>query len=199
MIKQSLLLVDADRLVLATLKQGLQEAGYDVLTADNGDGALQLCQKNHPDLAILDMRMPGINGIQVAHWLREHTNIPFIFLSAYNDEKTIEPAVEEGALAYMVKPVDIPQLLPMILAALNRGEEIRQLREKERNLSKALTGDRVTSTAVGIIMYRYNLSEKEAFERLRRHARSQRQKLAEVARGIVSATENLNKIASSQS
>jgi len=190
--QSKILLVDDDRLILATLGEGLRMSGFHVTEADSGEKAVSQCKEAQPDLVILDMRMPGMDGIQVAHWLRLETQIPFIFLSAYDTADVVENAVNEGALGYLVKPVEVNQLLPAVHAALQRGQEIRQLREKELHLSHALDSDRTTSTAVGIIMDRYRINESQAFRLLRDKARSKRRKLVDVAKEIVSATEMLN-------
>ncbi|MEN8179030.1 MAG: response regulator [Pseudomonadota bacterium] len=190
--KRKVLLVDDDRLILATLGEGLRQSGFDVTQADNGARAISLCKKFAPDLVILDMRMPGTDGVQVAHWLQLETTIPFIFLSAYDNDDVVEKAVNEGALGYLVKPIDVNQLLPAVRAALERGQEIRQLREKESHLNRALDSDRTTSTAVGIMMDRHRLSETQAFGMLRDRARSKRIKLTDVAEEVVTAMELLN-------
>ncbi|MDJ0807597.1 MAG: ANTAR domain-containing protein, partial [Gammaproteobacteria bacterium] len=114
------------------------------------------------------------------------------FLSAYDTDDVVENAVHEGALGYLVKPVDVNQLLPAVRAAMERGQEIRQLREKEIHLNRALESDRTTSTAVGIMMDRHCLNEAQAFNMLRDKARAKRQKLADVAKEVVTATEFLN-------
>ncbi|RRS34820.1 MAG: hypothetical protein OI74_04260 [Gammaproteobacteria bacterium (ex Lamellibrachia satsuma)] len=191
-----ILLVDDDRLVLSTLGEGLRLAGYEVSEADSGETAIELCSRHHHHLVVLDIRMPGIDGVEVARWLRQNSDIPFIFLSAYGDDDVVDRAVAEGALGYLIKPVDPPQLQAAIRAALGRSAEIRQLREKEGQLSQALSGERTVNTAVGILAYRQGLSEHEAFEMLRRHARSNHRKLTEVAEDLVNALETLNSVSS---
>ncbi|RDH89412.1 MAG: response regulator [endosymbiont of Seepiophila jonesi] len=191
-----ILLVDDDRLVLSTLGEGLRLAGYEVSEADSGETAIELCSRHHHHLVVLDIRMPGIDGVEVARWLRQNSDIPFIFLSAYGDDDVVDRAVAEGALGYLIKPVDPPQLQAAIRAALGRSTEIRQLREKEGQLSQALSGERTINTAVGILAYRQGLSEREAFEMLRHHARSNHRKLTEVAEDLVNALETLNSVSS---
>ena len=186
-----ILLADDDRLVLSTLSQGLRDSGYEVFEATDGDAAIRVCEDAHPDLAILDMRMPGKTGVEVAHYMRENTNVPFMFLSAYGDKEVVQLAVDEGALGYLVKPLDIPQVVPSIEAALARADELRRLRKSQDDLSTALEGGRETSMAVGLIMERYRLTRQTAFEALRFHARSERRKLAAVASELLDASEKL--------
>jgi len=191
---KKILLVDDDRLILSVINQVLASAGYEVFLASNGKEAIELGSNHDPDLAILDMSMPSMDGIEVAKWFRESSGIPFIFLSAYSDEDLVAQAVDEGALGYLVKPVDPPQLLAAVRAALVRSLEINNLKNTSNQLNQALSGDRTISTAVGILVYRDRLTEEKAFEKLRYYARSNNRKLSDVAQELVSATETMNKI-----
>src|ERR1700712_1470074 len=116
--KGRILVVDDDRLVLATLAHGLSQAGYDVIDADNGDDAILLAREHRPDLALLDIRMQGMSGFDVAAYLREYCHMPFMFLSAFADEETAAQVRALGAVAYLVKPLDIGQILPAVEQAL---------------------------------------------------------------------------------
>lgn len=189
MSKATLLIADDDRLVLATLAEGLRRAGYTVLEAGGGDEAIHIACDHPPDLAILDMRMPGRSGVEVAMWLREHTDTPFIFLSAYGDADVVEEAVCAGALGYLVKPLDVQQILPSIDAALMRGRELNALLEEEAQLSTALRLGRQTSVVVGILMARHQLTEQAAFNQLRALARAQRRRVSELAAELIQALE----------
>ncbi len=120
-VRATILVCDDDRLVLATLVHGLKTAGYDVIEADNGDDAILLARERRPDLALLDMRMNGKTGLDVAAYLRDHVGTPFMFLSAFNDERIVRQAVEFGALAYLVKPLDVRQIVPAVESALARS------------------------------------------------------------------------------
>ena len=187
----AILVVDDDRLVLATLSQGLRDAGYEVIEAASGEEALRLCAERRPDIALLDTRMPGLSGIDVARELRG-MEIPFLFLSAYGDDAVVRAAVEQGALSYLVKPVDVPQIVPAIQAALVRGAEAGQMRANERHLTTALASGREISVAIGLLMDRLHLTEEQAFDALRTHGRAQRRRVAELAAELVDAAERLN-------
>ena len=188
-----ILIVDDDRLVLATLGKGLRDAGYRVSEANDAASALELA-RTKPDLALLDVRMPGTSGIQLAERLvAEYPQLPFIFLSAFGDPDIIRRANELGALGYLVKPLDVPQIIPEIEAALARATQISELKDKGEQLSEALESGRETSMAIGILMERRRLDREEAFEALRSFARSQRRRVQEVASDIVQAAEMLNK------
>lgn len=187
-----LLFVDDDRLVLATLTKGLSDSGYDVKTAGSGEAALVLAAQQPFDLAILDIRMPGLSGIETSRRLRTEYDVPALFLSAYGERELVEQAASEGGLGYVVKPVDVPQLVPAIEAALARARDLKVLAEGRSQLEQALDSGRQTSIAIGILMERRGLSEQSAFELLRTTARKRRSKLEDVSRELVEAVERLN-------
>lgn len=118
---ERVLVCDDDRLVLATVAHGLRSAGFAVLEADNGDDAILLAREHRPDLALLDVRMSGKSGMDVAAYLRDHVGTPFMFLSAFSDEAVLRQAAEVGALAYLVKPLDVLRIVPEVRAALARS------------------------------------------------------------------------------
>ena len=188
-----ILIVDDDRLVLAVIANGLSRAGYRVTSAESAEDAeAWLASGERPDLAILDVSMPGRSGLHLARRLHELDHIPFIMLSAYSEPETVEQATRYGALGYVVKPQDIPQMIPAIEAALGRANELQELRETRKQLQQALDTERNISVATGIVMMEYRLKRSKAFALLRDTARKQRRKLAEVADDIVGARETLN-------
>jgi len=189
--KGKILVVDDDRLVLATVTHGLAQAGYEVIDADNGDDAILLARKHRPELALLDIRMEGKSGFDVAEYLRDYGHIPFIFLSAFADADTVTKVAELGAVAYMVKPLDVGQIVPTVDAAFER---LRAQAEAQRQAPAAATGSTkldVVSLAAGVLMHRYSLARVEALERLSRIADAAGVSLAEQAERLVSAVEEL--------
>lgn len=186
------LLVDDDRLVLATLSSGLEEAGYAVQACASAEEARRVLGLERPDIAVLDVRMPGQSGLELAKQLQEHPGLPFIFLTAYGDEDIVREAIAHGALGYLVKPVDIHQLIPAIEAAVARAADLWDLRNTERQLQTALNENREVSMAVGLLVERRRISRQQAFDALRATARTQRRKIGEVAEEILSAAELLN-------
>lgn len=188
------LLVDDDRPVLKSLANGLRGAGYAVTEAQTGEAALSLAQTAHFDLALLDVRMPGMSGLELAQALSQSTDLPFLFMSAHSEADVVRDAAAYGALGYLLKPVVIAQVIPAIEAALARARDLRGLRETEANLNTALANGRETSIAVGIIMERNRVDRQSAFDMLRLHARSQRRKMSAVAEELVKAAEVVNLI-----
>lgn len=190
---KSLLLVDDDRLVLSTLANGLTRAGYHVTTAESAEEAeAHLSSGEGVDLAIVDVSMPGLGGLHLARRLHDLEHIPFMMLSAYSDTQTVAQATHYGAMGYAVKPIDLPQLLPAIEAALARADELQELRLARQQLQQALEGDRSINIATGIIMVSHKLARADAFNMLRNTARSQRRKLADLAQDVIQGSEALS-------
>ena len=186
--KGRILVVDDDRLVLATVTHGLEQAGYEVIDADNGDDAILLAREHRPALALLDIRMEGKSGFDVAETLRDAYRIPFMFLSAFADEATLAKVKELGALAYLVKPLDVGQIVPSVEAAFAR-------------LAVGATPPAAAPTlpvladpvplAVGVLMHRYSLSRAEAWARLQGLAEGAQLGVAAQAERLLGAVEEL--------
>ena len=194
MSKGKILVVDDDRLVLATLSYGLTQAGFEVIDADNGDDAILLAREHRPELALLDIRMEGLTGFDVAAYLREFLQTPFMFLSAFADEATVAKVKELGAVAYLVKPLDISQIVPAVEAAFARSAPpaaapapavpVAPPSELPAQLDP-------TALAVGVLMHRYSLPRDEALSRLMSLAAADGHSLPEQARRVVDAVELL--------
>jgi len=194
--RRLILVVDDDPLLLDYLATVLDHAGYDTVKAASAAEALQRVVEREADiaLALLDISMPGMSGLELALRLKEHTSVAFMFLSSVDDTETARQAASHGAVGFVVKPVDAARLLPAFESALARADEIRQLRRTEANLNAALAAGRETSLAVGLLMTRFQTDRNTAFEVLRDHARSTRRKVNEVAEQLVAAEELLNSL-----
>lgn len=178
---EKILVADDDRVVLFTLCEGLRDAGFEVVEARDGLQALALCQNEAPAMALLDIRMPGLDGLELAQRLRDETTVPFLFFSAYGDEAYVQRAVEIGALGYLIKPLNVGAMLPTIRTALARSQDIS-------GLQGALASNRTIATAVGMLMLANGIDQPTAFEELRLQARSQRRKLEDLALGMVNGS-----------
>jgi len=198
--KGKILVVDDDRLVLATLSYGLTQAGFEVIDADNGDDAILLAREHRPALALLDIRMEGLTGFDVAAYLREYLQTPFMFLSAFADEATVAKVMELGAVAYLVKPLDISQIVPAVEAAFARSTAQAGAAATPATAPQAPASAApselpaqldATALAVGILMHRYSLPRDEALSRLMSLASADGHSLPEQARRIVDAVELL--------
>ena len=196
MSKGKILVVDDDRLVLATLSYGLTQAGFEVIDADNGDDAILLAREHRPELALLDIRMEGLTGFDVAAYLREFLQTPFMFLSAFADEATVAKVKELGAVAYLVKPLDIQQIVPAVEAAFARTGAPAPAAAESAPAPVAPPSEvpaqlDPTALAVGVLMHRYSLPRDEALARLMSLAAADDHSVPEQARRIVDAVELL--------
>lgn len=189
--KPTVLLADDDLLVLATLSQGLRGAGFPTVELSSGAAALRHCLDSPPDIAVLDYDIPDVSGLEIARALYPST-FPIIFLSAYGDDQIVRAAAELGVMAFLVKPIDPLHLVPTIHTVLQRFSELTTLRGESAQLNTALKGARATSIVVGLLMERLRLTEKEAYDKLRAHCRSNNRKITEVATEILGATERLH-------
>jgi response regulator NasT len=189
------LVVDDEQVIVYTVSDALRRAGYEVVGAASAEEALELIQDNPPDIALLDVSMPGMSGIDLSRHLRAETEVPFLFLSAFGDRDIVKLATENGALGYLVKPVLPQQIVPSIDAGLARAKEIRELRETGSKLREIVHSAQHASMAAGVLMERNRLGRQEAFQTLRNYSRSRRQKLEEVAGEILDAAELLNTVA----
>jgi len=203
--KGKILVVDDDRLVLATVTHGLVRAGYDVIDADNGDDAILLAREHKPDLALLDIRMEGKSGFDVAAYLRASLGTPFMFLSAFADDATVAQVKALGAVAYLVKPLDIAQIVPTVEAALSsvRARRAQMPASPRPGATPALPtagagaganplADPIP-VAVGVLMHRYSLPRGEALARLNRLAESDGRSLHAQATALLDAVELLSR------
>lgn len=180
-----ILLVDDDLVVLATVAMGLSRAGYAVLQADNGLDAIELAKAERPDFAVLDMRMPGLTGLAVAQVFQNEFKLPYLFLSAFNDDEIVQQAAQLGAMGYLVKPIEVQQIIPAIEVALVRSDNMFHLAQDNANLATALSANREIDVALGLVMGRFGLDRATAFAKMRAYARSHRTKMLVVAQRLI--------------
>lgn len=196
--KGKILVVDDDRLVLATLTHGLSQAGYEVIDADNGDDAILLAREHKPELALLDIRMEGKTGFDVAAYLREYLQIPFMFLSAFSDDATVRQVKELGALTYLVKPLDIQQIVPAVESAFANKPKTGTGTAAEDAGAGAGVGaapsnplDQTIALAVGIVMHRNSLGRQQALDKLSAQAQQEGRSLMAQCERLLQAQEVL--------
>lgn len=183
-----ILLAEDNDLVALTLEEHLSDLGFTVVgVARTGTEALAMAQRFHPDLAILDIKLPEMDGTEVAQRLYAERPLPIIMVTAFTDRETIRKAERAGALGYLVKPVTAEALTPAIDIAMARFAEIKALREEVDALHESLEARKLVERAKGILMQRLNISEHDAYERLRQRAREKRVKLKDIAQTIIDA------------
>lgn len=181
----TLLVCDDDRLVLYSITTALRQAGFNVIEADNGDDAILLAREHRPDLAILDIRMDGKTGLDVASYLKDYLGQPFIFLSAFNDDEQVARGLSYGALAYLEKPVETSRLVHEVEAALDqvaRSDSVVNL-----DVSPDTSGSSTQQwIAVGMLMERHSCDLSGALKRLGELAANRGVSLHQVALEVIS-------------
>jgi response regulator NasT len=187
-----ILVAEDNDLVALTLEEQLKGLGYDVIgVAHTGAEAIDLAARLSPDLIIMDIRMPEMEGTEAATQINKHRPTPIVMLTAYTDRETIRRAEAAGALAYLVKPVNEAELTPAINIALATFKELQTLRSQVIELEESLEARKLIERAKGILMQRLGLGERDAYERLRQRARDKRAKMKDIAQAIIEAEELL--------
>jgi len=187
-----ILIADDESIRLLSLRAQLTALGHRVVAeASTGEEAVALAFATQPDLAILDIKMPRVDGIEAAERITQARPIPIILLTAYSEAQLVERAAEANIAAYLMKPVSEEDLLPAITLALTRFKQFQSLHQEVADLREALAARRVIEKAKGILMRRLNLTEDEAFHRLQRQSQESNRKLAQVAESIVVADQML--------
>lgn len=182
------LIADDEGLRLMSLKAQLEALGHQVIAqATTGEEAVEKARAFRPDVAILDIKMPGMDGIDAAAAITADRPLPIILLTAYSQPDLAERAVAAGVSAYLVKPVSQEDLLPTIALAVSRFQEFQALRQEVKELKEALETRKLVERAKGILMQRLSLTEAEAFRRMQVRSQNENKKLREIAQAIITA------------
>jgi AmiR/NasT family two-component response regulator len=188
--KTKILIADDESMIRLGLKRILEEAGHTVYAAENGAEAVRLAEGSQPDVAILDIKMPEMDGIEAARRLLDRTQVPIIFLTAYAEQDLIERATRLPVMGYLVKPVKEAELLAMVEVAARRFEEHAQATKAAAEMEEELTSRRTIDRAKGLLMQREGISEIAAYNRLEQRAHDERRTLLEVAQAAIRDLEN---------
>jgi response regulator NasT len=181
-----ILVAEDETIIRLDLRATLEGAGFDVCAeARNGEEAVELARSEQPDLAILDVKMPKLDGIEAARRILAERPIPVVMLTAFDQQELVSRAVEAGVFGYLVKPFRESDLLPAIHAARARHAELEALRAEAESLTEALESRKVVERAKGLLMEREGLTEQEAFARLRRASQASSRPLKVVAEAVV--------------
>ncbi len=182
------LIADDESLRVMSLKGQLESIGHKVVAeAANGKEAVNLAHELKPDLAILDIKMPEMDGIEAAQTITQERPIPIILLTAFSEKELAERAANANVAAYLMKPVSEQDLLPAIALAVSRFKEFQALHHEVDDLRGALETRKLVERAKGILMRRLNLTEEEAFRRMQRRSQNENKKLGEIADAIITA------------
>jgi len=184
------LIAEDETIIRLDLKGLLEGAGFEVCAeARDGEEAVRLARETEPDVALLDVKMPRLDGIEASRRILDERPIPIVMLTAYSQEELVSRAVEAGVFGYLVKPFREADLLPAILAASARHEELTALREEADSLAEALVTRKVVERAKGLLMEREGLTEQEAFGRLRRASQISGRPMRVVAEALIATFE----------
>ncbi len=186
--KLRIVIADDEPIIRLDLKNMLGALGYDVVgEAGDGQKAVDTVRNLAPDLVILDIKMPNMDGIEAAKLISEEKLAPILFLTAYSDLDLVSRAKEAGVYSYLVKPFKEADLLPAIEIAMSRWEELQELDKHAKDLEDKLETRKAVDRAKGILMDQYNLKEQEAFRRIQVQSMNTRKSMREIAEAIIIA------------
>ena len=185
-----ILVAEDETIIRLDLRDLLVRSGFDVVAeARDGEEAIALAREHEPDLAILDVKMPRLDGIEAARRILDERPIPIVMLTAYGQDELVSRAVEAGVFGYLVKPFREADLLPAIRTARARHEELTAIREQVESLAEALAARKSIERAKGLLMEREGLSEQEAFARLRKASQVSGRPLRVIAEAVVATLD----------
>jgi response regulator NasT len=182
-------IAEDEAIIRLDLKESLEEEGYEVVgEAGRGDQAIELARELRPDLAILDIKMPGVDGLTAARTIAAERLCAVLMLTAFSQREIIEEARDAGALAYLVKPFQKNDLIPAIEVAIGRFRELQQLDSEVDSLGEQLESRKLVDRAKGILIDECSMREQDAFTFIQRTAMSERSRMRDVAERIVAGT-----------
>lgn len=179
------LIAEDETLIRMDLREMLEEEGYEVLEAADGEAAIRLARESQPDLVILDIKMPRVDGLTAAQRISEERIAPVLILTAYSQRDLVERASEAGAMGYLVKPFQKHDLLPAIRIAEGRYQQLVALADEVGDLTERLEVRKAVDRAKGVLMDQYGLKEEDAFRLLQRAAMDRRLSMREVAEAVL--------------
>lgn len=189
--RRRVLIAEDEALIRLDLAEMLVEEGYDVCgEAGDGETAVRLAQELHPDLVIMDIKMPIMDGLAAAERVAGGRIAPVVILTAFSQRDLVERARAAGAMAYLVKPFQKSDLVPAIEIALSRFAEVSALETEVANLTERLETRKIVERAKGYLMTRYGMTEPQAFKWIQRTAMDHRMAMREVAERIIAEGED---------
>lgn len=186
MVPTRVVIAEDEAIIRLDLKETLEEEGYEVVgETGRGDEAVRLVRELAPDIAILDIKMPGLDGLSAAREIAGERLAGVLILTAFSQRDLIERARDAGALAYLVKPFQRADLLPAIEVALARFKDIKELHDQATSLEKQLETRKVVDRAKGLLMDEHRLSEQDAFNFIQKTAMRERRTMIQVATDVL--------------
>lgn len=190
MEKLRIVIADDESIIRLDLKETLQRMGHEVV-AEAGDGrtAIELVRQHRPDLAVLDVKMPEMDGVDAAKEIANEKLAPVLLLTAYSQQDLVLRAIDAGVFAYIVKPFTEGDLLPAMGVAIARFREFQSIAQQAESLSAALDSRKLVDRAKGILMDKHGLKEADAFRRIQQQSMNTRKSMREIAEAIIIASE----------
>ncbi|GAA0221964.1 response regulator [Actinomadura nitritigenes] len=180
------MIAEDEALIRLDLKEMLQEDGYEVVgEAGDGETAVRLAGELKPDLVILDVKMPVLDGISAAERISADRIAPVVILTAFSQRELVQRATEAGAMAYLVKPFAKTDLAPAIEMAVSRYTELRALEAEVAGLHERLETRKVVDRAKGLLQEANGWSEPEAFRWIQKTSMDRRLTMRAVAEAVV--------------
>jgi response regulator NasT len=183
--KLRVLVADDEAIIRLGLRSMLAQMGHEVLLAADGREALTLARASRPDIALLDIRMPNVDGLEVARTLTSRQAMPIILLTAYSEQDLIQQAAELQVQAYLIKPVDERDLTAAIPMAVARFKDSQTAQDKIADLQETIETRKLIDRAKGVLMTRDSLSEDQAYHHLQKRARDERISMRKVAEDVL--------------
>jgi two-component system, response regulator PdtaR len=184
------LIAEDEALIRLDLKEMLEEEGYDVVgEAGDGEQAVRLAEELRPDLVILDVKMPVLDGISAAEQIVGKQIAPVVMLTAFSQRELVERAVEAGAMAYLVKPFAKSDLLPTIEVAVSRAAQLHALETEVEDLTERLETRKIVDRAKGRLQSEHGMSEPDAFRWIQKTSMDRRTSMRAVAEGVVAGSD----------
>lgn len=189
------LIVDDESLIRMDLRDIIESCGHEVVAeGTNGVEALALCKKHKPDIILMDVKMPELDGIEAARQIGFHHEAPVVLLTSYSQQDLIDKARDSGVYGYLIKPVREEQLVPTLEMALGRYKSDAQLREKMAELEQSLEDRKIIQKGTGILMELYSISEVEAYNRIRTLSMNKQISIIETCDLIIKQSNKSNNI-----
>ena len=189
------LIVDDESLIRMDLRDIIESCGHEVVAeGTNGVEALVLCKKHKPDIILMDVKMPELDGIEAARQIGFHHEAPVVLLTSYSQQDLIDKARDSGVYGYLIKPVREEQLVPTLEMALGRYKSDAQLREKMAELEQSLEDRKIIQKGTGILMELYSISEVEAYNRIRTLSMNKQISIIETCNLIIKQSNKSNNI-----
>jgi response regulator NasT len=184
------IVTDDEPLTRAIIRARLEKLGHQVV-AEAGDGAqaIEATRLHHPDAILMDIKMPGTDGIEAARAIMTEQPCALLFLTSFDNQELVEQAGEAGALAYLMKPFRKEELGPALEMAVRNFRQLQSQKTEIEALKEALETRKIIDRAKGILMDRHKMTEEEAFKRIHFQARNQNKKMREIAQSIITAAD----------